>query len=116
LGETRSRGCLHVVAQYDGRPLKTERGKGEHARKVPVHPELARALGRWQAEGFEFVHCRKPAADDPILPRTSDGKTHTKSSAYKLWRKLCVAAGVANRSLHAEHAYRIQADFERRAQ
>lgn len=94
-------GALAITTQYDDRPLKTEKGEGEHARVVPVHPVLAALLDRWWSHGFEFVHCRKPTPSDFILPRTSDGKPHTRSSAYKRWRRYCAELGVGNRSLHS---------------
>jgi integrase len=94
-------GCLSVLVQYDDRPLKSERGKGEHPRKVPVHPLLAQALDTWHREGFELVYCRKPTPSDRIVPRTMDGKPHTKSSAYKLWRRACRLSEVDNLSLHS---------------
>ena len=93
--------CMTVASQYDDRPLKTERGEGEHARKVPIHPALASMLAAWRASGFEFHYCRKPRADDFIIPRTKDGQAHTRSSAYKLWLRACAAAKVENRSLHS---------------
>lgn len=65
-------GCLTVASQYDNRPLKTERGEGEHPRKVPVHATLASILDAWWREGFEFTYCCKPTADDYIVPRTKE--------------------------------------------
>lgn len=95
-------GSLHVWSQYNDRPLKTEKGKqGERERHVPVHPVLAKVLEWWWRDGFEFTNCRKPTPDDFIIPRTKGGENHTKSSAYKLWRKACDSTGVANRSLHS---------------
>jgi hypothetical protein len=66
-----------------------------------VHPALASMLTAWRRDGFEFHYCRKPTADDFIVPRTKDGRPHTRSSAYKLWLRACAAAGVENRSLHS---------------
>ncbi len=54
-----------------------------------------------RGSGFEFHYCRKPTADDFIVPRTKDGRPHTRSSAYKLWLRACALAGVENRSLHS---------------
>ncbi len=93
--------CLNVISQYDDQPLKTERSRGEHARKVPVHPLLGAMLRAWWHDGFEFTYCRPPTRDDFIVPRTKDGKPHTRSSAYKVWRSACVASGVDSRSLHS---------------
>jgi hypothetical protein len=77
-------GCLNIATQDHDGPLKTERADGEHPRKVPVHLVLASFLDGWWRVGFEFTYCRKPAADDFIVPRTKDGKPHMRSSAYKL--------------------------------
>lgn len=96
-------GCLSVTTQYDDQPLKTDRSEdGEHARKVPVHPELAAALEWWWSEGFELWWCRKPTLDDFIVPRTAKGEPHTRSSAYKFWtRHVLPTAQVTNLSLHS---------------
>lgn len=93
--------CLTVAAQYDDRPLKTERGEGEHARKVPIHPALGSMLAAWWRDGFEVHYCRKPTPEDFIVPRTKDGRPHTRSSAYKLWLRACALSNVSNRSLHS---------------
>lgn len=98
-------GCLAIESQYDDQPLKGDKDeKGEAARKAPVHPVLDRVLTWWWESGFEFVYARKPTRDDFIVPRRFKGDVclnHTRSSAYKLWRKACDAAGVKNRSLHS---------------
>lgn len=96
-------GCMSITTQYNDQPLKTEGDEGgEHPRKAPVHPALARLLQWWWDSGFEMTYCRKPTRDDFIVPRTKDGlKCHTKSSGYKLWRKACVLSGVTNHTLHS---------------
>jgi|HubBroStandDraft_1064217.scaffolds.fasta_scaffold05658_5 integrase len=100
--EAKPLGCLDVATQYNDRPLKTARGLGEHARKVPVHPVLERILDGWWRDGFEFVHGRKPERDDFIVPRRRAGKpNHTRSSGSKLWLRACAGAGVTNVSLHS---------------
>jgi integrase len=88
-------GSLDVTKQYDGQPLKTDR-----ARRVPVHPDLARALKTWHSGGFELVMGRAPKPDDPIVPHRADC-FHTKSSAYKMWLRSCELVGVVNHSLHS---------------
>ena len=95
---TRPLWCLTVDSQYDGEPLKTDR-----PRVVPIHPSLQWELEFWHRAGFELVHKRKPTPDDFIVPhRDREGReAHTKSSAYKMWRRLLATAGVANRSLHS---------------
>jgi integrase len=95
-------GSLAVDSQYNDRPLKTGEVVGDNARTVPVHPALARALEAWWAKGFERVFCRKPSEDDFIVPcRSRDLRNHTRSSAYKLFRRICDLVGVQNRSLHS---------------
>jgi integrase len=98
--EARPLTSLHVHAQYDGQPLKTETEKGEHPRRVPVHPALERLLAWWFAEGFELVFRRAPTPEDPIVP-SMDGNHYTRWAAYNAWRRGCAAAGVRNRSLHS---------------
>jgi integrase len=93
--------CLTVSSQYDDRPLKTEWGsKGEHPRKVPVHPALGAALGWWKRDGFRAVYGRDPTPADFIVCRRGE-RGHTRSTAYKMWRKACQDAGIRNRSLHS---------------
>lgn len=96
-------GCMTLSVQYGDEDLKTKT-----VRKVPVHPELAKLLDEWHATGFELVHCRKPTDTDCIVPMRASKMNHygvkphhTKSSAYKMFRRSCVAAGVTNRTLHA---------------
>lgn len=98
--EARPLGALRVHTQYDDQPLKTDDDRADHPRMVPVHPALARMLEWWWSEGFERFMCRRPTADDFIVP-TRAGANHTKSSAYKAWRSTLAAAGVGNRSLHS---------------
>jgi len=60
--------------------------------RAPLAPELAAALERWQRGGFESVHGRAPRADDWLVPRRSDPtQPHTEGSAYKAFRRACVA-------------------------
>ena len=93
-------GSLSIGTQYAGQPLKTEDEEGERPRMAPVHRGLARLLEWWRSEGFEFVYCRKPRLSDPIVPHRSGGH-HTRSTAYKMWRRSCETVGVENRSLHS---------------
>jgi integrase len=102
--DSRPLGALLCQSQYDDKPLKgdEEEGGDTRPRVIPVHPELAAKLDWWWREGWELVHSRRPTEDDFIFPSRSDASTsHTKSSAYKLWRKACVEAGVTNHSLHS---------------
>jgi integrase len=93
--------CLTVDTQYDGQPLKSDKDDvGEHARRVPIHPELARVLGWWQVEGFALVHLRPPTPDDFIVP-AEGGKCFGRSAAYSMWRRALAKAGVENLSLHS---------------
>ncbi len=97
----REAGTLTLSRSYDDQPLKTER-----TRVIPVHSALVPLLEEWRRSGFELVTRRSPFAGTPIVPirarRAEDApQHHTKSSAYKLWRRACAAAGVDNRSLHS---------------
>jgi len=100
--------CLRVSTQYEDQPLKTDDADADHPRDVPVHAELQALLVSWWREGFELVYCRKPTPDDFIIPwrmtgrgRSTPGAAHTRASAYKMWCRACVVAGVANVSLHS---------------
>jgi integrase len=94
-------GCLTVDCQYDGQPLKGDRDEiGEVARKVPVHPELARVLEWWQSQGFALVHRCHPSPESYIVPN-KDGECYGRSAAYALFQRALGKAGVANLSLHA---------------
>lgn len=98
--DPRPLGCLTVETQYDDQQLKTDHDGDWHPRRVPVHPALAAILADWWASGFHLVHCRRPTLDDFIVPNR-EGGAHTKSSAYKMWRRGLGAVGVTNRSLHS---------------
>jgi len=93
-------GSLNVHCQYEDQPLKTDDGEDVHPRLVPVHPELARILRDWWAEGFEFVYLRRPTKEDRIVPHRKIG-THSKSSGYKLFLRCLEATGIASKTLHA---------------
>lgn len=91
--------CLLVATQYDDRPLKTDR-----PRRVPVHPELRRILEAWWSDGWELYACRRPTLDDFIVPNVSkraQAPHHTKTSAYRGFRRACLSAGVDARTVHA---------------
>jgi integrase len=92
-------GALAIDWQYDHQPLKTN-----NPRRVPVHPHLAEILQRWFDEGFELIYGRRPQPTDWIVPRRCKPNhhlPHTKSSAYKAFRKACELLGIEARSLHA---------------
>jgi integrase len=63
-------GRLIVATTYDGEETKTET-----PRLVPVHPVLAEVLGHWKAEGYALWACRRPKADDHIVPRLRNNGT-----------------------------------------
>jgi integrase len=82
--------------------LKTEEVTGDASRTVPVHPVLERALDGWWKKGFELVFCRKPTSEDFIVPcRSRELRNHTKSSAYKMFRRACELVGVEPHTLHS---------------
>lgn len=100
-------GAMTIERQYGGESGDDET-KTKAARKAPVHPILAALLDWWWDEGFEYVYCRKPTLDDHIVPMRRHARSrypvrahHTRSSAYKMWRRACKLAGVENKTLHA---------------
>jgi integrase len=61
-------GCLLIDKQYQDQPLKSARGRSHKSRKVPVHPQLARALRAWREAGYASIFGRPPTADGFIVP------------------------------------------------
>jgi integrase len=98
--EARPLSALSVHDQYNGQPLKTDSEEDVHPRMVPVHPDLEAILREWWASGFELVFRRPPTLDDFIVPNRA-GENHTKSSAYKMFRRAQAKVDVTNRSLHS---------------
>jgi integrase len=95
--EAQPLGSLAIDSQYEDESLKTNR-----PRKVPVHPELAAVLDEWWREGFELTFARRPTSADWIVPlRSESTRPHTKSSAYKAFRRACEVLDIENRSLHS---------------
>ena len=95
--EAQPLGSLSIDSQYEDEPLKTNR-----PRKVPVHPDLAAVLDQWWRVGFELTYARRPTSADWIVPlRSESTRPHTKSSAYKAFRRACELLGIENRSLHS---------------
>lgn len=98
-------GSLLVERQYDGRPLKTSRDK-ERPRAVPVHPELAKALEWWHAEGWAALYGRSPRPGDPIIPNVFKRGHHSEKSVYHLGRDAFGEAGLTWKGHHAcRHAF-----------
>jgi len=65
-------GCLLIDVQYQDQPLKSARGRSHKARKVPVHPQLARALQDWREVGYETIFGHPPTADGFVVPDRRD--------------------------------------------
>jgi hypothetical protein len=62
-------------------------------------PELDAAVEAWRAEGFARCYGRPPEASDRLLPRAaSSPEPHTEGSAFKAFRRACVALGIKTRS------------------
>lgn len=93
-------GALQVHTQYNDQPLKSDNKDKVRPRYVPVHPQLALILHLWWTEGFELQFCRPPTPEDFIVP-TAGLQCHSRSSAYRAFRRALVRAGVPNRSLHS---------------
>jgi integrase len=96
----------NALALYTGLPAQQlcRLRFGQWTAKVqePVLPELALAMQQWQRHGFEGVYGRPPADDDWVVPRRSDvTQPHTEGSAFKAFRRCCVAIGIKTRSPHA---------------
>jgi integrase len=70
--ETPELGCLLLDVQYQDQPLKSARGKSRKARKVPVHPQLARALQDWWEVGYERIFSRPPTNSGFVVPDRRD--------------------------------------------
>lgn len=66
--------CWDLRTQWDREPLKTDR-----RRRVPIHPELRRVLEDWKREGWARFVCRRPTADDLVVPR-ANGTIHADNS------------------------------------
>jgi len=72
---------------------------------APASAELQAIVESWQRNGFEIVYGRAPTSEDWLVPRRSDPtQPHTEGSAYKAFRRACVALGIKPRSLHAIHS------------
>jgi integrase len=70
--------------------------------RVPLSPELAATLDSWRKSGFEAVYGRAPTGEDWLVPRRSDPtQPHSEGSAYKAFRRGCVALGIKARSPQA---------------
>lgn len=83
--------------QYDDRPLKTERARGENPRCIPLHPVLVEMLEAWlrDRDGWAELVGRFPTDDDYIVPRP-DGRVHSKSSlGAKSVHRAARLAGIA---------------------
>jgi hypothetical protein len=74
---------------------------------TPFEAELRAAIERWRESGFEQVYGRAPAAEDYLVPRRSDAsQPHGEGSAFKAFRRACVALGLKTRSPNAvAHTY-----------
>ena len=73
-------------------------------RVIPVHPELARILTEWRAQGWPLVFARTPTPEDFILPsrRPRNGtRPYVRNGIYQLWRDACQRAGIEGRELRA---------------
>jgi hypothetical protein len=97
---------LNGLLLYTGLPAReacdSRFGAGSLPAVADTSPELATLLLPWRESGFESVYGRAPVADDWIVPRRSDpAASHTEGSAYKAFRRCCVALGIKPRSLNA---------------
>jgi integrase len=69
---------------------------------APLAPELSSALEQWQRAGFEATFGRAPTDADWLVPRRSDiTQPHSEGSAFKAFRRACVALKIKTRSPRA---------------
>ena len=93
---------LEPVAQAARAVCELRFGTWSERVRTPLAPPLAVALERWQQGGFESVYGRPPVAGDWLVPRRSDPtQPHTEGSAYKAFRRACVALKLPLRSPRA---------------
>jgi integrase len=68
----------------------------------PLTPELAAAVERWKAHGFEAACGRPPKDGDWLVPRHGNSdEPYTEGSLYKAFRRACVTLGIKTRSPQA---------------
>jgi integrase len=68
----------------------------------PLAPEVAAAVERWRAHGFEAAMGRPPSNADWLVPRHGNpNEPYTEGSLYKAFRRACVTLGIKTRSPHA---------------
>lgn len=100
-------GGVTIDKQYQGEALKGSRDDFVAARRVPVHPELARILAWWKLAGFRAVYSRSPADEDLLVPRLGqDTRARSQSQAYKALVADMATVGVPHRPGRATHAFR----------
>jgi integrase len=100
-------GAMTIATQYDDQPLKGDDESVDRPRRAPVHPDLAKLLEWWWAEGFELTYLRKPTRDDFIVERRdAQGENLTRTMTYKALERDRKAAGVAKVKGRAQHGTR----------
>ncbi len=98
-------GALTLEWAYDRQPLKSTQDKGR-PRIIPVHPELAEALGWWKREGWAAFYGRPPRPEDPIIPNLFKRGHHTVKSIYHRSRDAFTEAKLGWKAHHAcRHAF-----------
>lgn len=96
---------LTLERAYDPEPLQSTRDK-ERPRVIPVHPELAKALGWWKREGWAAFYGRPPRPEDPIIPNFFKKGHHTVKSVYHRSRDAFTEAKLGCKAHHAcRHAF-----------
>ncbi len=92
-------GALHVSKSYNRKKKKVKGVKTENPRTIPVHPTLAKQLGRWLIGGWERYMGRPPRPDDLLLPSGSGGFLKDNTAHANLIRDLGVL-GMRSRRTH----------------
>lgn len=69
-------GKLQVATSYNRKQDRVKSTKAKRARRVPVHPVLAKVLAGWKLGGWERFMGRPPTEDDLIFPSAHGGHLH----------------------------------------
>jgi integrase len=92
-------GGLHVSKSYNRKKKKVKGVKTENPRTIPVHPTLAKILGRWLVGGWERYMGRPPQPHDLLLPSGAGSFLKDNTAHANLLQDLKVL-GMRSRRTH----------------